>query len=90
MRRKTWILAVSLVGAWGCGEEAERPESVPFDQVPAEIKDVAAKTLPTVKFDSAYKTKEDGQEIYEVRGKEKGGKIREVEVSIDGKVIRTE
>jgi hypothetical protein len=90
MRGKGKILAGTLLAAVGCGEAGERPERVDFDQVPANLKEIAAKTLPAVKFDSAYKINEDGQEIYEIRGKEKGGKIREVEITPDGKVVRTE
>jgi hypothetical protein len=90
MHGKSVLMAASLLAAWGCGEEAERPEPVPFDQVPAEVKAAAAKTLPSVTFDKAQKIEVDGQEVYEVRGKERGGKIREVEVSASGKVLKTE
>ena len=90
MRGQRVLIATLYLATWGCGEEAERPEPVAFDQVPAEVKAAAAKTLPSVKFDKAQKIKVDGQEIYEVRGKEKGGKIREVEVSTAGKVLKTE
>jgi hypothetical protein len=79
-----------VLATWGCGEEEERPERVAFDQVPAEVKAAAAKALPSVKFDTAQKIKVDGQEVYEVRGKEKEGKIREVEVSASGQVLKTE
>jgi hypothetical protein len=90
MHGKSVLIAASLLAAWGCGEEAERPEPVAFDQVPAEVKAAAAKALPSVKFDKAQKIKVDGQEVYEVRGMEKEGKIREVEVSTSGKVLKTE
>jgi hypothetical protein len=83
-------MATLFLATWGCGEEAERPEPVAFDRVPAEVKAAAAKTLPSVKFDRAQKIKVDGQEVYEVRGMEPGGKIREVEVSTSGKVLKTE
>jgi hypothetical protein len=79
-----------VLAIWGCGEEGERPQRVAFDQVPAEVKAAAAKALPSVKFDTAQKIKVDGQEVYEVRGKEKEGKIREVEVSASGQVLKTE
>jgi hypothetical protein len=90
MHGKSVLVAASLLAAWGCRDEAERPEPLPFDQVPAEVKAAAAKTLPNVKFDKAQKVKVNGQEVYEVRGKERGGKIREVEVSTSGKVLKTE
>jgi hypothetical protein len=90
MRGRMVVFASWALLACGCGEKGEHPEAVPFDQVPAELKAVAAKTLPAVKFDSAWKVKFKGQDAYEIRGKETGGKIREVEVSTSGQVLETE
>jgi hypothetical protein len=90
MRGERVLITALFLAICGCGQEAERPEPVAFDQVPADVKALAAKTLPSVQFDTAYKIKVDGQEVYEVRGKERGGKIREVEVSTSGKVLKTE
>jgi hypothetical protein len=47
----------------------------------------AQETLPNVKFDHARKLP-DGN--YEIRGKEKNGKVREVEVTPSGEVIDIE
>jgi hypothetical protein len=52
--------------------------------------EVARKQLPGFKFDTVYKTKIDGKDAYEVRGKDSRGKVREVEVSTDGEVIAVE
>jgi hypothetical protein len=55
--------------------------------VPASVMDVACKQLPGYIFDAAYQMKIDGKNAYEVRRKDKRGKVREVEVSISGEAI---
>jgi hypothetical protein len=90
MRHRCLLIATLSGATFGCSEQAERPEMLTLDRVPAQVKEAAARTLPQVNFDSAWKAKIDGQEAYEVRGKEKGGKIREVEVTPDGKVLAVE
>ena len=52
--------------------------------------DVARKELPGFTFDTVYKMKIEGKDAYEVRGKDRRGKVREVEVSADGEVIAVE
>jgi hypothetical protein len=52
--------------------------------------EVARKQLPGLTFDTAYKIKVQGKDSDEVRGKDKRGKIREVEVSATGEVIAIE
>ena len=90
MRSKALLTAISLGLVCGCGEQPDRPVVLTLDQVPIEAREAAAKSLPQVKFDSAWKAKINGQEAYEIRGKESGGKIREVEVTPDGKVLAVE
>ena len=79
-----------LAGVLGCGGEPESDEIVPVDQVPAKVMDVARKQLPGYTFDTVYKMKVDGKDAYEVRGKDKRGKVREVEVSAAGEVLAIE
>ena len=77
-----------LIFALGCSSSPpESDEIVPLDHVPANIMEVARKQLPGYTFDTAYKMKIDGKDAYEVRGKDKRGKVREVEVSADGEVL---
>jgi hypothetical protein len=87
---KTQLLALLLLTAWGCGEEVVRLELVPLDQLPPGALETAAKELPDVKFETAQKAKFNGQDAYEIRGKDKRGKIREVEVSTSGKILEIE
>lgn len=81
------LLALALAG---CESRPAPDQLVPIDRVPAGLMDVARKTLPGVTFDVAYKMKVDGQDAYEIKGKTKEGKTREVEVSAAGEVIEIE
>ncbi len=89
MRRGCLIIAVSALVA-GCGGEKELETPVKIEEVPPALVKVAEKELPGVKFDSAYKEKKDGKDVYELRGKTKEGKIRDIEVNADGKVIEVD
>ena len=75
----------------GCGSsKPKEKEIVAIADVAPDLVEVAKKTLPNVKFDSAYKITVNGEEVFELRGKQPNGKIREVEVSVSGKVIEVE
>jgi len=50
---------------------------VPLEQVPAKVMEAARKTLPGYTFDTAYKMKIEARMAFEVRGKDKKGKVRE-------------
>jgi hypothetical protein len=83
---RTVFAAVVLAGVLGCGAEANRAV-IPLAEVPANVMDVAKKELPGVTFDKAWK-KKDGS--FEVSGKDKKGKVREIDVKADGTVIEIE
>ncbi len=83
--------AAILLMACGCGGgQAEPAQSVPIDQVPPKLMEVARQKLPGITFDRAYKIDAKGKDAYEIRGKDSRGKIREVEVSTTGEVIEVE
>jgi uncharacterized membrane protein YkoI len=84
------ILAAALLMMCGCGEKGENDVPTPLDKVPPEVMRIATEKLPGVKFDSAYKETKEGKEVFEVRGKTKEGKIRDVEVTADGKVLEVD
>ncbi len=84
------ILAVSLLATTGCGEKGENEVAMPLDKVPPSVVKVAEEKLPGVKFDSAYKETKDGKDVYELRGKTKEGKIRDVEVTAEGRVLEVD
>jgi hypothetical protein len=91
--RKACLAAVILATAFAFGCGGTQPKSdpvVPIEEVPPKVMDVARKQLPGFTFDTVYKMKIEGKDAYEVRGKDKRGKVREVEVSADGEVIAVE
>ena len=74
----------------GCAAKEAETTVVPMADVAPELVAVAQKTLPNVKFSSARKIQVNGEDVYEVRGTMPNGKIREVEVSVSGRVIEVE
>lgn len=81
-----WLLATLLLS--GCGKsERPRPQALTLEQVPAPLLAKARETLPGVKFDRAWKTP-DG--LYEITGKERNGRKREVELNEPGEVVEIE
>jgi hypothetical protein len=80
-------LGIGLLLLAGCGESRSPGAAVPLDQLPAGYLDTARKTLPEVKFDTAWKLSNGN---YEIRGKNKAGKVREVELSPTGAVVEIE
>ena len=79
------VLALTLVV--GCGGGKEKAQALPLDQVPDAVMKAAQKRLPDVKFDHAQR-KANGE--YEVIGKNKQGKVMEVEVTAAGEVTAVE
>lgn len=77
-----WIIASVAILLVGC-DSFEKTEMVPINEVPETVMKAAQEKLPDVKFDTAWKEK-DG---YEVRGKTKDGKVRDIRVAPDGRVI---
>ena len=84
--RKLLVFALLLAGC----DAFEKTEMVPLDQVPETVMKTAQEKLPDVKFETAWKEKNGKNEAYEVRGKTKDGKIRDVKVSTDGKVLEVD
>lgn len=90
MTRFARLAAAVLVAAAGCGEEVEGLEPVALDKLPPGSLEAAAKAVPGVKFDRARRAKFNGQDAFEILGKDARGKTREVEVSTEGKVLDIE
>ena len=87
-RIAVYLLAVCM-GLTGCGKH-EQTEMVPIDKVPDAVMKVAKEKLPDVNFDTAWTESEGGKTFYEVRGKSKDGKTRDIKVSTEGKVIEVD
>ena len=90
------FLAV-VCGIAGCGDHDEPPgtfkQSVKFEEVPENVRAAAAKAIPNVKLNEAWKNLEGPGKLhsYEIRGKNAtDGKTREVRVSPSGEILETE
>ena len=80
------VTAAVLAAALGCGV-AQNREVIPVTDVPENVMAVAKEKLPGVKFGKAWRHK-DG--MIEVSGKDKSGKIREIDIKPDGTVVEIE
>lgn len=81
------VVALALLFVVGCGEKTPKGENVELDKVPEPVMKAAKEKLPDVKFEQAWKTT-DGN--YEVRGKAKNGKVRDIQVKPDGTVVEVD
>ena len=80
--------AVVLVLAAISGCASRTPDApIPLNQVPASIMKISQEKLPDVKFDRAVK-RSDGS--FEISGKDKKGKVRDVELTATGEVTEVE
>jgi hypothetical protein len=80
------MLPAVLVLVVGCGGQ-EKKEPVPLDLVPETVMKVAKEKLPDVKFERAAK---EPNGDYELIGKDKKGKTREIDISPSGQVTQIE
>jgi hypothetical protein len=86
MKNIYWaILLVSLISA--CGQATKKSELLTLDQVPQNLMDIAKEKLPDVTFERAVR-KPNG--VLEVTGKDKKGKVRDIEFSKTGEVVEIE
>ncbi len=83
MRHLLCVLLLLLVTA-GCGEDHSQSANVPLEEVPEPVIKVAKDKLPGVTFEQAWKTRKGN---YEVRGKEKDGKVRDIQIAPGGEAI---
>jgi hypothetical protein len=93
VRRLGPRVAGALMAFWicGCGPTITPDEVVPLDKVPPAIMRKAQETLPGFKVTGVWRKKiEDGRDVFEVRGKNKQGQTREVEISPEGEVVTVE
>ncbi len=88
MRRLLWA-AVLASAVLGCGTATTEGKKTPMkmDEVPAEVMKTAKEKLPNVTFTEAFREKSGDVEL---RGKDKSGKVYEIDVSPDGKTSKIE
>ena len=87
MTRTLIAVLVATCFVVGCGEKTPKGENVELDKVPELVMKVAKEKLPDVKFEQAWKTPNGN---YEVRGKNKNGKVRDIQVKPDGEVVEVD
>lgn len=90
MKPILFACSISVLMLSGCGEVFEKTEMVPIDKVPESVMTIAQEKLPGVKFDTAWTEKEGDKIVYEVRGKSKDGKMRDIKVSPEGDVLEVD
>lgn len=78
------VLAACCIG---CGKDAREITTLRLEDVPPDVMRVAKEQLPGVEFDMAWR-KSTG--TFEIRGRLKNGKIREVDIRPDGTVEEVE
>lgn len=87
--RRATSLACGLLAAacFGCQGERQPVKTLRIDEVPPALLTTAREKLPGVEFDTVW-LKSNG--TYEIRGRAKNGKIREVDIRPDGTVEEVE
>ena len=71
----------------GCGTAGEQPHSLSLDKVPEPVMKTARTHLPGYTITRAYRKVENGKDVYELLGKNKQGKLQEVEVTPSGEFV---
>ncbi|MCX7419716.1 MAG: hypothetical protein NT013_09285 [Planctomycetia bacterium] len=84
MSRYAAMLALLL--SLGCGA-ASPATAIKVEDVPENLMKIAKEKLPEVTFEQALK-RADG--TYEIRGKDKRGKSRDIDMTATGEVIEIE
>jgi hypothetical protein len=88
MRKVPLAMMLSLVLAFGSGcSQSAKKVPIPLDQVPENLIKIAKEKLPGVNFDKAFK---EANGDFELIGKDKKGKVREIDVSPSGEVTQIE
>ena len=83
------VIVLLACSCLGCGD-SRKDAPIPLVDIPPAVLKAAKDKLPDVAFDTAYRGTLDGKQVYEIRGKTKAGKTREVEVNDQGVVVNVE
>ena len=84
------VLALGVSGVWAGEGGKEKEVKVPLAELPAAVKEAAAKAVPGIVLTEAEKIVKGGQVLYyEVEGKA-NGKEYEIKITPEGKVLKVE
>ena len=81
------ITCVTALAGCGTAEPPAALQPLKLEDIPPAFVETAKKELPGVRFDSVFR-KPNG--TLEIRGREKNGKVREVEIRPDGTIDEVE
>ena len=86
---KHWMVTAWFCGCaiLGCSDSSLKKTTLELKDVPANVMQVAREKLPGVTFKTAWQLSNG---MYEVRGKAKNGKVREIDINPDGTVVEIE
>jgi hypothetical protein len=91
MQRSWNVVTFCVLLFAGCAKApGPKDQVVPLEQVPQAAVEAAQKELPDIKFQSAWKKKVGDEDVYELRGKNAQGRVREAEVYSDGRIYEIE
>ena len=79
---RAFLAGLLMVIAAGCGDS--KAETLSLDDLPEPVMKSAKENLPGTVFERAWKTSKGN---YEVRGRAKNGKVRDIQLSPAGDVI---
>lgn len=80
----TLLFSLLLIG---CENEEMDGQNVPLEKVPEKVMEVAKQKLPGITFEQAWTTPKGN---YEVRGRDKNGKVRDIQVKPTGEVVEVD
>lgn len=80
------VVLVVLLVVVGCREARREGDTdhIRLEKLPPNVLKVAREKLPDVDFNTAWKTPKGN---YEVRGTQKNGKVRDIQVTPGGEVV---
>jgi len=84
---RSFLLVVFSVLLAGCGQETPSGKNVPLNKVPQAVMEVAKEKLPGITFEQAWTTPTGN---YEVRGRDKNGKVRDIQLKPSGDVVEVD
>lgn len=85
--RRLVLVALLGIAAVGCGGSGSGKSSMKMEDVPPDVMKAAKEKMPEVSFTEAFREKNGD---FELRGKDKKGKVVEIDVSPDGKTTKIE
>ncbi len=91
LRTLLFLLPIVAASVVGCGSErVEDEKPIALGEIPAPVLKVAREQLPGVEFSQAWVGTVDGRPAYEIRGTNDRGKVRELKITDEGKVLEIE